>query len=542
MAIEHVVVLCLENRSFDHMLGYLAHPDPQFEGLRRGGPYECAGYDGGPRVAAAPGAKKVLPFGPDHSHDAVMAQLGLTGHPAGGPAGNDGFVISYERKARGLAQARLGGLLGPALNLALEREQAGAPTAEGCGPLIMLCQPPGQVPALARLALEFAVCDHWFCSVPGETWPNRNYLHAATSDGETDIEIRAYANKTIFELIEEHGATWRVYHDDTPQAWAFPALWDTPARHANWYPSARFAAHAAAGDLPGYSFIEPNHHPPLHELDHDPLIGTPDVSDSQHPENNLVTLAGYAAFDPAADTDFARADALIASVYEALRANPGLFARTLLMITYDEHGGLYDHCAPPTGVPAPDHGRGPGAEIQHAIEHRRAERFDFTMLGPRVPTVLVSPLIEPGTLVSRVHDHASLPATLRALFAPAAPPLTRRDAWAVPFHDVASRAAPRTDLPDLSPVIAAAAAARPAGAAAAGQPPGDGAGLVPEYYRDFLREADRVGDRLRALGEPEMPAGSDPVPIRRGEQTSRAFARAAQRHRQSLAGRQPDQA
>lgn len=528
MPIEHVVVLCLENRSFDHMLGFIDHPDPRFDGLLRGGPHDNAGWDGGPRVPATPQAKRVLPVGPDHSHDSVMAQLGLLRADGGPHRPNDGFVVSYERKARGLAPTRFGGLLGPLLNWRQKRSQVAAPTAPGRGPLVMLCQSPGQVPVLSRLALDFAVCHRWFCSVPGETWPNRNYLHAATSAGETDIEIRAYTNRTIFELLEDHGASWRIYHDDTPQVWAFPALWDTPERHKNWYPSTRFAEHVAAGDLPSYSFIEPNHHPPLHTLDYEPVPGHPEVSDSQHPENNLVSNAAYDTSDPAADTDFARAEGLIATIYEALRANPELFARTLLLITYDEHGGLYDHRPPPERVPAPAGGRGLTGSILHLLWHRKAHRFDFTKLGPRVPAILVSPLIEPGTLVDTDHDHASVPATLRALFAPQARPLTRRDAWAPPFHQIATRTVPRTDLPDLSAYIPAAA---PAVAPVATPPPSGAPGDVPEYYRDFIRQSDQVLRRLRKLGEPETAAVTAPGAIGRAAQTTSAFQQAAHRHR-----------
>jgi phospholipase C len=81
--IEHVIVLALENRSFDHMLGFLDHPDPAFGGLDHGGPYANPGWAGGPPVQAGPGAKPVLPAGPDHSHDAVMQQLGA--RAAGSP-------------------------------------------------------------------------------------------------------------------------------------------------------------------------------------------------------------------------------------------------------------------------------------------------------------------------------------------------------------------------------------------------------------------------------------------------------------------------
>ena len=159
----------------------------------------------------------------------------------------------------------------------------------------MESQDPSHVPALAALAKEFAVCSRWYCSVPGETWPNRNFMHAATSDGETDINARFYTNKTIFEVLEENGRDWHIYYDDTPQVWAFVNLWDDPDRHGNWYEFPTFADHVRAGSLPAYSFIEPNHRPPVHTLKHDPVVGSADVSDNQHPGNNLVSNSVYDA-------------------------------------------------------------------------------------------------------------------------------------------------------------------------------------------------------------------------------------------------------
>lgn len=529
MAIEHVVVLCLENRSFDHMLGYLDHPDPSFTGLRTGGPYENPGADGQP-VAAAPGAKRVLPFGPDHSHNAVMAQLGVTGRGTQRRCSNAGFVASYEAKADGRGPGGAGGLI-PWLRAHLRPKPPSAPRTTGRGPLIMLCQDPERIPVLATLALQFAVFDRWFCSVPGETWPNRNYLHAATSNGETDIEPRFYTDPTIFELLEAHGSTWHIYHDDTPQVWAFPHLWDTPERHANWYPTTRFADHARAGTLPTYSFIEPNHKPPFHTLDHTPEFGgAPDVSTSQHPENNLVSNSAYDTFDDTGDTDFERGERLVATIYEALRANPELFARTLFLITYDEHGGFYDHVSPPTDVPAPGGGRRWLGQLIYDLQHHRSLPFDFRMLGPRVPAVVVSPLVEAGVVVHDVHEHASLPATLRALFAPTAKPLTKRDAWARPFHKVATRTEPRTDLPDLSAYASPAPA--PAAAAAVAAPPASEADAqVPDYYREFVAQADVVLAHLQQVGEPEV-AGIGPTDTaERAEEISAAFAEAAHRHR-----------
>src|SRR3954468_3794986 len=108
--IEHVVVLALENRSFDHMLGFLDHPDPAFDGLLRGGPYTNPGYRGGGDVAASASAKPVLPkpARPAHSPDAVMSQIALRGvGPLRRPT-NNGFVRSFERKGRGLDPPRFG--------------------------------------------------------------------------------------------------------------------------------------------------------------------------------------------------------------------------------------------------------------------------------------------------------------------------------------------------------------------------------------------------------------------------------------------------
>ena len=538
--IDHVVVLALENRSFDHMLGLLPHPDPAFDGLLHGGPYHNPGWGDAPAVIAGPGAKPVIPVGPDHGHDSVMAQLGIAGaRPPWRPT-NTGFVRDYERTCQAVPYKRYRGLLSPIFNWRAARKLRAAPHVAGRGPLVMLSHAADAVPVLSRLAMEFAVCTRWFASVPGETWPNRNFLHAATSDGETNIDNRFYDNPTIFELLETAGRTWHIYHDDTPQVWAFKSLWDTEERHANWFQFSAFPEHAAAGELPAYSFIEPNHRPPLHELDHDPIVGRPDVSDNQHPENNLVSDAAYDAFS-STDTDFARGEKLLATVYEALRANPDLFQRTLLLITYDEHGGFFDHVRPPVDVPAPTVRpmEGAGARILHFFLERNSRAFDFTMLGVRVPAIVVSPLVPRGTVDSAVRDHASVPATLRALFAPEAPALTRRDAWSQPFHGVASLAAPRTDMPDLSALAGgpAAAASTMAAAPQATPPPSAGAD-VPDYYRSFVDLAGLVDGHLKDVGEPEAAVSVAAAPADQAAQVSALFSRAAERHRSDRAARE----
>jgi phospholipase C len=312
-----------------------------------------------------------------------------------------------------MASPKFGGLLGSLLNWWTRRKADGGAAIQNRGRLMMRCQSPESVSVLSTLALEFAVCIRWFCSAPGETWPNRNFLHAATSDGETNIEVCPYADRTIFEQLEEdHGREWHIYHDDTPQVWAFPRLWDRGDRHARWFPLEEFARHVETGQLPAYSFLEPNHRPPLHTLDHAPLIGTPDISNSQHSENNLVSNASYDHFVPG-DTDFARAEVLIAHIYEALRSRPEVFERSLLVMTYDEHEGFYDHVPPPTGVPSPGNPPGWLGRLIACLIHKKSTSFDFTMLGPRVPAVVVSPYVAAGKVDGTVRDQASAPVPVK---------------------------------------------------------------------------------------------------------------------------------
>jgi phospholipase C len=533
--VEHVIVLALENRSFDHMLGFLQHPDPRFDGLRGDGPYENPGWRGGPSAPAEPAAKAVIPVGPDHSHDGVMEQLAIRGiGPARRPT-NQGFVTSYERKCRGLAPPKFGGLLGPLLNWWAQRKANDSTVIENCGPLVMHCQPPENVPVISTLALEFAVCTRWFCAVPGETWPNRNFLHAATSDGETNIELRPYTDRTIFELLEEdYDREWHVYHDDTPQVWVFPRLWDRADRHARWFPLEEFARHVETGQLPAYSFLEPNHRPPLHTLDHAPVIGTPSLSNSQHPENNLVSNTSYEHFVPG-DTDFTRAESLIADIYEALRAHPEVFERSLLLITYDEHGGFYDHVPPPTGVPSPGDPPNWLGRLLSGLMYRKSASFDFTMLGPRVPAVVISPYITAGRVDDTVRDHASVPATLRALFASDAAPLTRRDAWSPPFHTLLDRDQPRRgrELPDLSPYVSRRPDVMPF-AALSGDDVDAREADIPQYYRDFAAQAEYVKEHLREVGEPEASQKIRSGLVEKAIDVTRVFDEAASRHRDEL--------
>lgn len=357
--IHHIIVLMMENRSFDHMLGSLNHPNANYEGLKKA-PADLKWLENKPAIINDQGTINSDP-GPDHSHLGVMWQL--TGnealsYPAPYTITNDGFAQQHEKFAL---------------------KETHKPNK---GENVVHCLSPDRLPILSQLALDFCVFDHWFCSVPGETWPNRNFAHAGTSDGEVNISKRPYFNKTVFELISDARASWGIYHDGPPQAWAFPKLWDLPWRN-HFHGMDSFFDRIADGRLPHYSFVEPKHFF--------------DGSNSQHPGKNVD--------DPA---DFNRGEQLIGQIYNALVRNPDLFERTLFLITYDEHGGYYDHVKPP---------------IDPAYQTKAHESgFKFDLLGVRVPAVLISPFLKPASLDSRIFDHSSIAATVGALFAPKATP------------------------------------------------------------------------------------------------------------------------
>jgi phospholipase C len=414
--IKHVIVLMLENRSFDHLLGYLKHENPSYPSLARlrvSCPKDPEEPDG-ERIPTTDDAARVLGTDPDHSYEAAKLQIFgcCEPQPAALPRMN-GFVESYAIKiSDGSLQprnafVRMFGAVKDALARWWDwlrcRPKPVAPIAAD----IMKCHSEDAAPVLSTLAKEYAVFVNWHASVPGETWPNRNFVHAATSDGEANICPRYFYNRTIFELLEAAGREWRVYHDGIAQVWAFPKLWRGGTQ--GFSDINELYVDIKRNALPAYAFVEPNHG-----------IGRGE-GNSQHPGNNLVGGASFVG-----------GEALIATIYNALVKSPEVFAKTLFLIVYDEHGGFYDHVAPKK-VPPPDDKVGKTG-------------FEFDISGIRVPAVAVSPLITKGTMDDNFYDHASIPKLVRECFAPTSAPLTNRDREAAnPLAHLSLRATPRTD-------------------------------------------------------------------------------------------------
>jgi phospholipase C len=415
--IEHIFVLMLENRSFDHILG--------FSGLRgvdsRGNPVTIDGVDPAihhnsdltgvpqPVTPGAPYQLADVDVEPGHGFKSVLTQLcgpGAKYEPGGAypQIDNSGFIADYYN------------------------QNAVEPTS------IMQCYTRDQLPVIYKLAEEFAVCDQWFSSMPGPTFPNRFFAMAATSGGFDDnpdhgqiglaggFEGFRFQNGNIFDLLDQYCLPWRIYHGDV-----FPAAFLLSGMMLN----------RLQGRLTDYNdfeeevnqtgfdnrfvFIEPKYGAEKFDIKGP---GDYTCGDSMHPVDDVIP-----------------GEMLIKRVYEAIRNSP-VWERSLLIITFDEHGGFYDHVAPKAAVPPGD------LFTQEYIKHH----FRFDRYGVRVPTLVISPLIRKGTIDKTEYDHTSILATVERLFG--MHNLTERDKAANDLLHLLTLPSPRADAPTILPAPA----------------------------------------------------------------------------------------
>jgi phospholipase C len=386
--IEHVVVLMLENRSFDSMLGRLYPNDPDFRGLTLNEFNNYAGKGFGVWNDTGMTATTACLPDPDPGEFFTDMNTQLFGTPdrPGTTPTMCGFAENYAMQA-----------------------SAGAASA------VMHYFTPEQVPVISTLAKAFGVSDQWHASAPCQTWPNRFFAHTATSLGYVDnkafpIPFRA---PSIFSRLEDEDKTWRVYFHDMPQSILLKDVWSLALTHYRMFN--QFLADASQGVLPNYSFIEPGYFVDLF----DNLM-----PNDEHPPHNVV-----------------HGEKLIADVYNAVRSS-ACWKKTLLIITYDEHGGCYDHVPPPAATP-------PDGNVANA------DNFNFNAYGVRVPAVLISPYIPPGSKIRppanadgsvTPFDHTSIIKTLTELF-DLGGPLTARDAAAPSLMSALRLNAPNNDGP-----------------------------------------------------------------------------------------------
>lgn len=378
--IRHLVVLMLENRSFDNIVGWLYAdqdnrpprniPAPQhgpntYKGLSK--PVEGTDFWNPINedfFRAAPPVKEFVtesasdmrvpnPDPEEHFRHMTFQLFGPQIPSRGAPNQMKGFYLDYADASETPAD-------------------------------IMQCYSPEQVKNISRIARDYAISDRWYASCPTQTWPNRAFVHLGTSLGKVNnypYDPLHYDVETIFNVLEGLRApwggpvTWGVYNDSILPSLTrlqLPNLWE-PLLEGHFRSFETFKQQAGDGELPTYSFVEPS------------FVFDPN---DEHPPH-----------------DVRLGDRFIGDVFNALR-NGRKWNETLLVITYDEHGGCYDHVAPPFGATPPD------------TESTYGELgFGFNRFGVRVPTLLVSPYIQAGTVfrseTSTPYDHTSILATIR---------------------------------------------------------------------------------------------------------------------------------
>ncbi len=319
--VDTIVVVMMENRSFDHYFGSATFDEG----------YAVAGLDGtetNPRLDGRPvtvfAMDNLTPEDPPHGWASSHAQWNA--------GANDGFVTEHEPG-----------------NPAVAHEVMGYHVR-------------AQLPVLYALADNYVLCDNWYASVMGPTWPNRFYLNAATSDG-TMTNDAVPGLTTIWDVLQAEGVSGVDYYSDLP--WLWGGLSDTQLPYVSTIDA--FFDAAQAGTLPAFSIVEPNYG----------VLPGAEGGNDDHPEHD-ITLGQI----------------FLGSVYEALAQSPQ-WERCLLIITYDEHGGFFDHVPPPLATD---------------------ELPDFQQLGFRVPSLVIGPHVRRGCVDGTQLDHVSPIATVTRRF------------------------------------------------------------------------------------------------------------------------------
>ncbi|KAJ6676472.1 hypothetical protein OIU85_009726 [Salix viminalis] len=371
--IKTIVVLMLENRSFDHMLGWMKKSiNPAINGVTGTECNPVSTRSAGPQSICFSDDAEFVDPDPGHSFEDVEQQVfGNSSFPS-----MSGFVEQALTVSQNLSETVMKGFR------------------------------PEAVPVYATLVKEFAVFDRWFSSIPGPTQPNRLFVYSATSHGSTSHVTKqlatGYPQKTIFDSLHENGKSFGIYFQNIPTTLFYRNLRKLKYIFKFHLFDLKFKKDARDGKLPSLTVIEPRYFD---------LIGMP--ANDDHPSH-----------------DVASGQKLVKEVYETLRASPQ-WNETLS----DGNSG-----------PAPSF-------------------FKFDRLGVRVPTIMVSPWIKKGTVISSPEgptpssefEHSSVPATIKKMFNLSSNFLTHRDAWAGTFEGVVGElTSPRTDcpvtLPDVAPL------------------------------------------------------------------------------------------
>jgi len=375
--IQHIVVLMMENHSFDNHLGALGRTG--VDGLT---------FKNGVAVNSNPG-----PGGPVYASPAPSTcQAGYTisqswdaSHQCWDGGRDDGFV-------------------------------------RACGPESMYYYTAAQLPFYFALARVFPVCDRYFCSVMAQTYPNRRFLIAGSAFGQvgdplptpSDPNPRPAGFRTVFDMLNAFGISWKDYFQDLPTAGLFPYV--VEENPGSVVPIADFFADCAAGTLPQFSIVDPESF----------------EASEENPQD--VQTGAYDAYQ----------------VIDAVLRSPA-WPSTALVLTFDEHGGYYDH-VPPVRAVRPD-------DIPPSVPVGDTYGDLYSWTGFRVPTVVISPWARANYVSHTVYDHTSILRLVESKWN--LPALSNRDANANPMLDCSNFRTPAFLTPpvlDPAPVLVGAAA------------------------------------------------------------------------------------
>ncbi|HET9280688.1 MAG TPA: alkaline phosphatase family protein [Candidatus Angelobacter sp.] len=402
--VTNVFVLMLENHSFDNMLAFSGISGITAATTANSNSYTDPNTGQTTQYNVVKGAPASMVTDPGHEFPDTLVQLRGVGasYPPYAPINNSGFVANYAT---------------------VSDEDLKPPPPANRGDIMACFDTPTQLPMLHWLANNFVVCDHWYSSIPGPTWPNRFFVHGASSNGinyspspvqigewELPLDGFKYPKGSIYGLLQGKGVFPRLYADQADSFATHPEgqpLGGVPQVSALSGVSLTGGAgtlgindvEELGGDLQKpypyfYTFIEPNYG--------EVFADTYEGGSSQHPMD-----------DPAGG------EQLLQTVYKAISNSP-LWATSVLIITYDEHGGFYDSVAPPEAK-APDDGSNKDEKFH----------FDFKQYGVRVPAIVVSPLVKGASVDDNQYDHTSILKTLEVMLGAAGRPvnpLTNRDA------------------------------------------------------------------------------------------------------------------
>jgi phospholipase C len=382
MPFDHLVCVMMENHSFDNLLGALPRlGQPRADGLT----FDKAGQATNSNPSA------------------------------------NGTVTSYE-----LTNTEQPGSVDQSWNATHQQIDGGK--MDGFVTSVNSLQPMGYwtdevLPFAYSLALTFCLANRWFCSAPCQTYPNRRFLMAGTAYGNISTDTQSLQdppppNGTIFDRLHAYGVGWTNYFTDLPQTGIIPSIIEKYP--TNLAPISKFLADCATGTLPSVSFVDPEFGV-LSDIG-SPLASLPQVA-TQPTVAEVLQNANGLGGDQESPQDMYYGEAWAYQILEAVLKSPA-WSRTLLIYTFDEHGGYYDHVPPPTAI-APD-------SIPPSLSPGDAAG-GYNLYGPRVPGIVASPYSKPNGVTNVVHDHTSALATIEAKWN--LPALTYRDANATTVMD-----------------------------------------------------------------------------------------------------------